>query len=211
MQHREGNRVKLVLISPESDLPREAEWVAAMLGSGLERYHLRKPGWSRTRHQEWLQAFAPHLRRRIVLHDHHDLVATLELSGRHWRDGPTAPVDFPDRRGLTSRSCHDLKQVKAAMGSFDAVFLSPIFASLSKPDYRPETEVYSGLSELLSQRSQDARKTEVLALGGITAQRIELCREWGFDGVAVVGAVWQAEHPLHAFENLQSVVLRYAA
>lgn len=45
-------------------------------------------------------------------------------------------------------------------------------------------------------------KTPVVALGGITAERVSQASELGFEGVAVLGAVWQAQDPVAAMEQL---------
>lgn len=45
-------------------------------------------------------------------------------------------------------------------------------------------------------------QTPVVALGGITAERVSQASELGFEGVAVLGAVWQAQDPVAAMEQL---------
>jgi thiamine-phosphate pyrophosphorylase len=71
----------------------------------------------------------------------------------------------------------------------------------------PPNELYS----LLNSRTPDERRTTVLALGGVTAGRLPQIRALGFDGVAVLGAVWQAEDPVAAFCELQDAVYAHAA
>ncbi|HXB03124.1 MAG TPA: thiamine phosphate synthase [Opitutaceae bacterium] len=129
---------------------------------------------------------------------------------------------------ITSRSCHDLATLRAAFGHYDSVFFGPIFPSISKPGYTTELTVQvergvstrsfknkdlnaSGrrvppaeLSSLLNSRTPDERRTTVLALGGVTAGRLPQVRAFGFDGVAVLGAVWQADDPVAAFVELTS-------
>jgi thiamine-phosphate pyrophosphorylase len=197
----------LALISPEGEDPREQAALCAMLDAGLERYHLRKPGWSAARLAAWLGALPPRARGRIVLHQHHPLVALLGLGGRHWR-AEGAPARPEGEGGITSRSCHDLAEVRASLGVYDALFLSPVFPSISKPGHGPRSdrEAESGLvvaRSLLSARGADARRTAVLALGGVTPGRVARCREAGFDGVAVLGAVWSAADPVAAFLQLR--------
>jgi thiamine-phosphate pyrophosphorylase len=51
----------------------------------------------------------------------------------------------------------------------------------------------------------------VLALGGITTDRVPAVRARGFDGIAVIGAVWQAPDPLRAFAELQESLCCHAA
>ncbi len=43
--------------------------------------------------------------------------------------------------GFTSRSCHDLQTLRASLGRFDSVFLSPVFSSISKPGYGPSADL----------------------------------------------------------------------
>ena len=203
--------MKLVVISPESDEPREHAVVAALFAAGLERYHVRKPRWSREKLVTWLQAIAPGHRSRMVLHQHHELAEAIGLLGIHCKDSSTrSELDLAQTPGFTSRSCHDLTTLDAAFGRFDAVFFSPVFPSISKPGYRP-TVALTAVADRLHRRTNQERRTEVIALGGVTASNASSCAELGFDGVAVLGALWQAEEPLKIFEQLQQSIATYAA
>ena len=145
--------MKLVVISPESDEPREHAVVAALFAAGLERYHVRKPRWSREKLVTWLQAIAPGHRSRMVLHQHHELAEAIGLLGIHCKDSSTrSELDLAQTPGFMSRSCHDLTTLDAAFGRFDAVFFSPVFPSISKPGYRP-TVALTAVAERLSETS----------------------------------------------------------
>jgi thiamine-phosphate pyrophosphorylase len=226
--------MKLVMISPEHDDPREIAVLSALLTAGLERYHVRKPHWSVAQLEAWLRALPAEWRPRLVLHSHHELVATLGLGGYHWRDekgGARCPqraesVLGTSRSTFTSHSCHDLAALRAALGHYDSVFFGPVFSSISKPGYATELTAQmervvptrslknedlnaSGrrvppteISSLLNSRTPGERRTAVLALGGVTAARLPQVRAFGFDGVAVLGAVWQADDPAAAFREL---------
>jgi thiamine-phosphate pyrophosphorylase len=198
----------LVVISPEGEDPREQRLLVALVAAGLERYHVRKPGWSATRLEAWLAELPATVRSRVVLHQHHELAPRLGLAGRHWRDDGTAPAR-PDRTaGIASRSCHELGTLRDALGHYDAVLLGPVFPSISKPGHggrRSQEAVDLRLARaraVLASRDAAARRTTVLALGGVTAGAIARCREAGFDGVAALGAVWNCRDPLGAFEDL---------
>jgi thiamine-phosphate pyrophosphorylase len=225
--------MKLVVISPEHDEPREIAVLDALFAAGLERYHVRKPHWPATQLETWLRALPAEWRSRLVLHQHHELVARLGLGGYHWRDekggaaclpaealsalrslgevgakaGPQDAVSAlrSTRSTFTSRSCHDRATLRAALGHYDSVFLGPVFSSISKPGHGPGDDLSTGeLSSLLNLRTSNERRTAVLALGGITAERLPQVRALGFDGVAVLGAVWQANDPVAAFCEIKS-------
>ncbi len=201
----------LVVLSPEDDDAREQAVLDAMCAAGLERYHVRKPGWSSARLERWLGAVAPDWRPRLVLHQHHHLAAVLGIDGLHWRDGEAETTTRPSATWC-SRSSHDLATLEGALGRYDSVFFGPLFPSLSKPGYGPGAgSAAEAVARRLRARTPAERRTRVLALGGVTAPRLATVRALGFDGAAVLGAIWQAPDPLRAFEELLSVASALAS
>ena len=114
----------------------------------------------------------------------------------------------------------------AASRSFDYVFLSPIFESISKPGYGGEREGTGASAQfwrggdggdgegsspsrpspalaaaLLSAR-ESPRRLGVVALGGIEPSRLRLVSRLGFEAAAVLGAVWGSEDPVQAWEKV---------
>ena len=72
-------------------------------------------------------------------------------------------------------------------GRVDYLFISPLFDSISKPGYR------SGLDpeETFSRLAHHAGR--VVALGGISSDTMTQVERLGFDGAAVLGAVWSVD------------------
>ncbi|MDE3083890.1 MAG: thiamine phosphate synthase [Verrucomicrobiota bacterium] len=203
--------MKLVVISPEGEDPRETAVLGALFAAGLECYHVRKPGWSEEKLRTWLRALPADWRPRLVLHEHHDLVSELGLGGRHWRDDGAEwrGVPYP---GITSRSCHDLPTLRTALGRYASVFFGPVLPSISKPGRAPRADLsFDEVSKLLAARAPLPRRTAVLALGGVTAEKIPQLHAIGFDGVAVLGAVWQSVDPVADFDQLQHAIFSHAA
>jgi thiamine-phosphate pyrophosphorylase len=207
----------LVVISPERDDPRESAVLEDLLAAGLERYHVRKPHMARAQLEKWLRSLSADSRTRLVLHQHHELAAELSLGGVHFRDEvargvPAKPRFTGDGSLYLSRSCHDLATLRGALGCHDSVFFGPVFPSLSKSGYGPCDGFPSAeLSALLSTRTASERRTSVLALGGITAETAPRALALGFDGVAALGAIWLADDPVRAFEELRSSLIRHVA
>jgi thiamine-phosphate pyrophosphorylase len=199
--------VQVVVISPEGDDPREPYVLRALFDAGLARYHVRKPAWSEARVEAWLRTLAPADRARVVVHQHHALVDRLGLGGRHHKDDGAAPGPRAPTGALATRACHDLASVRAALGVYDAVLFGPVFPSISKPGHgagRSELDPAVRLDDLHEARARAAKRTSVLALGGITASRVDRCRAAGFDGVAVLGAVWSAPDPVAAYAQIRA-------
>jgi thiamine-phosphate pyrophosphorylase len=216
--------MKLIVISPEDDDVREVPALMAMLAAGLERYHVRKPTWPREKLEAWLRALPERWRSRLVLHQHHEFVDEFKLRGRHWRDDGTALLEMPevsmapfsqiDRLApgvFSSRSCHDLKSLRASLGRYDAVLLGPVFPSISKEGHGPKGDIcLNELYHFLRHRTAHQKHTEVIALGGLTAATAPRCRNFGFDGVATLGAIWKSPDPVRAFTEIQSALAYHA-
>ncbi|MDR0353017.1 MAG: thiamine phosphate synthase [Opitutaceae bacterium] len=202
--------LRLLVISPEGEDSREHAVLAELFAAGLRHYHLRKPGWARARLAAWLRALPPEFHPRIVLHTHHNLAAEFDLGGLHERDsGRAAPPDSsrmasassggPGGR-IRSRAVHSLAALRSALDRRERLLFSPVFPSISKPGHAPACS-HKKLAALLAL----PRRAEVIALGGVDATRLPVCRALGFDGIAVLGSVWQAADPLKAFSELQSL------
>lgn len=72
----------------------------------------------------------------------------------------------------------------------DYYFFSPVYATDSKTDQPPV-----GIPALRS-FCQTAAPTPTLALGGITPERVQACREAGAQGVAVLSGIMDADVPV---------------
>jgi thiamine-phosphate pyrophosphorylase len=192
------NPLSLCLISPPDRDEREAGLLGAFLSLGLTRYHVRKPGWDETALRAWIAWMPASLRPHMVLHQCHGLVGELGLHGRHFREGESAGNN--SRPGFSSRACHRPEEIPGLLRFYDALLLSPVFPSLSKPGYTLSVTDW-GLGRL---PEASARRAELCALGGITEARLAECRRLGFTGVAVLGAVWLAADPVATFARLLS-------
>ncbi len=110
------------------------------------------------------------------------------------RDGdPKAARDLLGETALIGLSAHDPAEAeRAAAAGADYVTLSPVFESPSKPGYGPPL----GLDGLRAVAR--GLPIPVLALGGVTAERVAALCEAGAAGVAVMGAVMAAAEPARA-------------
>lgn len=194
--------MQIVVISPASADPREVPAMRGLFEAGLERYHVRKPSWSLAELQAWITGLPAAWRPRLVLHQHHGLVDTLGLGGRHERD------QGPAEAGSLSRSCHTASALARLMARYAQILFGPVFPSISKAGYGPGADMpWAGLSALLHAR-KPAGSARVLAVGGITPERLGRCRDLGFDGVALLGAVWSEPDPVEAFGRVRAELTR---
>lgn len=192
-------RFKIVVVTPEQSRVDEAEAVRRLFDGGLLRLHVRKPHFDEEAMRRYLDALAPSLLSRVVLHDHLHLGATYGVEGVHLnRRNPKAPDGWG---GVVGCSCHTLEEVVESVDTTDYCFLSPLFDSVSKAGYTsrftPETLAAACRAGTINSR--------VIALGGITPDNVRRLPRWGFGGAAVLGCVWQLdtiEQLIEQYRNL---------
>lgn len=170
-----------IAITPEATGDRrEAREITAVLDAGWDRVHLRHPGASLVDVRRIIDDVPVEYHRRLVLHGHFDLLYDYNLGGVHLNSRcPVAPSHF---RGMVSRSCHTLSEI-AMQSGMNYVTLCPVFDSISKAGYR------SPFSPEDLSRVGSLGSTPVIALGGVTPERLPEIVKYGFSGYAVLGSL----------------------
>ncbi len=173
-------------ITQENSFYNEADLITALLDNGLDALHLRKPSATREETEEILRAIPARCYNRIVLHDHFELAEQYRLGGVHLNRRHSNYTPSGDYLPSLSCSCHSLEELKCS-DKFKYCFLSPIFDSISKQGYHsaftPE--------QLQGAKQEGIINNRVIALGGITPEKIPQIRDWGFGGVALLGYLWK--------------------
>ncbi|MGA8994407.1 MAG: thiamine phosphate synthase [Nocardioidaceae bacterium] len=100
------------------------------------------------------------------------------------------------------RSCHDVRQVRAAVtAGADYLTISPVAVSASKPGYGPSLGP-AGVERAV----RVADGVPVLALGGVDDRNAARFVAAGAHGVAVMGCVMRSADPAGAAERLLAAV-----
>ena len=129
----------------------------------------------------------------LIVNARADLARALEAEGVHLgaRDLGVADARAVLGKGWIGRSVHSLDEARAAVDDgADYLFAGNVFATPSHPD-----RAGSGLALV---ESCSALGRPVIAIGGVTADRVLACREAGAWGVAAIRALWDAEDPYAA-------------
>lgn len=174
----------LIGITEENFFENEAGLIACALENGIDRIHIRKPGAETGRVKALIESIPSGLHSRLVLHDFFSLCQSFTLGGVHLNSrNPEAPEGFACN---ISRSCHSIGELNEAR-KYGYVFLSPIFDSLSKQGYR------AAFTENILQEAAENGLIHpgVIALGGITPERMDTIRSYGFGGAAILGYLWK--------------------
>lgn len=176
--------MKLIGITQEHFFRQEEKHIALLLDEGIDWVHLRKPQATLTEMEELLRKIPARLHSRLVLHDHFELLDRYGLKGIHLnRRHPSVPAGYC---GYAGRSCHSIAELSIPE-PLDYRFLSPVFDSLSKTNYR------SGFSpeELAEAAGQGIIGESTVALGGITPEKLPILKRYRFGGAAFLGYLWK--------------------
>ena len=176
--------MKLIAITAEKFIDNEAETINALFEAGLERLHLRKPHASANECERLILSIGSKWYGRISLHDHFGLAKKYGIGGLHLNSrNPQPPTGFA---GILSRSCHSMEEAAREKHKYDYVFLSPIFDSISKNGYT--AAFHRGALQAAARNGSIG--DNVIALGGITPERIEEAAACGGGGFfCLVGGV----------------------
>ena len=176
----------IIVITLPEFFEGEAERITQFLEGNVDLIHIRKPGAKREQVEELLVKIPSKLRNRLILHDHFELALQYGLHGIHLnsRNG-SIPKGW---KGAVSRSCHSITELaECKKESYDYISLSPIFDSISKEGYK-SAFTREQLEEAQQKGIIDNR---VVALGGVTFEKIGLITEMGFGGAMILGDAWK--------------------
>lgn len=167
----------------------EVERITDMLTSGrADLIHIRKPEASRDEIEQLLCELSSDFYNRLVLHDHFDLAVKYALRGVHLNRRNPHPPSGGQWSGDVSISCHSLAELaECRRKPYAYMSLSPIFDSISKQGYRSAFKLY----QLTEARQKGLIDHRVMALGGVTFDKINLILKIGFGGAMILGDAWK--------------------
>lgn len=177
--------MELILISHPDFFKGETEIVSSLLDQYEFTYHLRKPDASNDELESFLKEIPDHLHNRIVVSNSIEILERFKLKGMHFSTSNREKRNHLSEKYYKGTSCHSIGEIRKLNDSYDYVYLSPIFPSISKMGYRGNLKMEE-VSEFLNEK----RTSKVYALGGINADRISELKSFDFDGFALLGSVW---------------------
>lgn len=202
---------QLIVISTPEKVKEEAYLINALFDEGLQHLHLRKPEYST---DEWLQlieAIKPQYQERLTFPANlsKQLAALPSRSKRlHFFEYLRLESDrgwfhkLKEENYILSTSIHETAAYSDLPTEFDYTFFSPVFDSISKKDYKAMDKEQLNIPDI-------KQSTKLIALGGIQKDNCQKALEYGFDGVAVLGAIWQSSAPVKAFTTIRDIINQY--
>lgn len=176
----------LIVITPEAIMADEARILTSILELDDKlRVHLRHPQASDADISAIVDDIPRALWSRISIHGHKAVAAAHIGVGVHLSSAALAEGGALPPCAVLSGSCHTAAEVATAPAALSYVTLSPVFDSISKRGYTAAVNI----SDPAVRLCLSARR--VIALGGMSPERIVEVAAAGFAGAAFLGYVWE--------------------
>ncbi|WP_395045710.1 thiamine phosphate synthase [Flavobacterium sp.] len=202
----------MIVITNAISIRNEINTIHSLFAEGLMLLHIRKPDFSEKEMKVFLSEIKLEYRNKLVLHSHHHLavgfgINRLHVTGKNRVQLLTRPDRFlkPVRckTSIASTSIHSIQDFNTLSKEFDYAFLSPIYPSISKPDY------ISNINHFEAIKKRTNFSTKLVALGGVSLENIQQTLENGFDDIALLGSIWNSNRSIENFKKCQQITLSY--
>ena len=203
--------MQLIVITPDGQINDEARIVNSLFANGLQRLHVRKPSFGAGDLRKYLERLDSQWYDRVVVNSSFELYNEFKIGGIHLssftrEDSNTWSqiADIPP--SAISTSYHGWREIEDNDFSYGYVFISPVFDSISKTGYHAAINLAGAIETKQKLAKENEYCPSIIGLGGISTNQIEAMHRYGFDGIAMLGAIWQSENPVKTFVELERVV-----
>lgn len=190
------------IITHSTILPEETIYWQQLIAEGADSILVRKPGWPETDYEQLLQEADPSCYNKLMISGHPVLCEKYGLQGVHFTEAGRGLltgeeiISYRQKGWRLSTSIHDAQTLQIASDNWDQLLLAPVFDSISKPGHGSAFKEGFRLYK-------DGYNGQVLALGGIDHTTAAKARNMQFDGIALLGAIWQ--EPTAAISNFRRI------
>ena len=191
-----------ILLSYPTEVHQEIDVAKSFLKIESNIFHLRRYDSSEDEVVQFLNPFTEEERKQLVLNHHHFLASEFGINRLHFSENERLEIGDEKLEKLHSHgfslstSVHSVKDFQKLNDVFEYAFLSPVFDSISKENYKAVTFDLANIR----------KDIKLIALGGITFENFNEALNLGFDGVAFLGGIWNQENPLTYVNQLISLV-----
>ena len=191
----------LIIISWPTIIDNELSIVNHLFKSGLKQFHIRKPEFTSLEMRNYINSIDVEYRKYLVLHSHFHLAEEMDLLGIQVGVKRVEEAEkYKNAFKYFGYSAHSFSEVVQNKEIYSHFFLSPIFNSISKTNYKAK---YS--QEELSVFLVNNAAVNIIALGGIALNNYQVCFDLGFSSVALLGTIWENENPVLAFRKMLNI------
>jgi thiamine-phosphate pyrophosphorylase len=196
--------MELIVIAKPTILKEESHLVNQLFEAGLQVFHLRKENTGEAAYRKIIEGILPEYHPQIALHHFHSLANDYNIKRIHHTESfrkNRGDEELPKNK-IFSTSTHQLSDLDQ-ISSYAYSFFGPVFNSLSKPGYL-------GVIPSGFRLNKNSAQPKIIALGGIGLKQIDEVKEMNFDGIAMLGSIWNdPSQALNTFKKAQAKCQAY--
>lgn len=195
----------MIVISNPAAIADEGKIINNLFDEGLKLFHIRKPNRAKNDIVTLIDSINLGHHPKLVLHQEYELASEFNIHRIHFTE--KTMLDFEKittglgnkREWVFSASTHSIETFNKLPSQFTYAFLSPVYESISKSGYVSEVDIIKSVNERTN------FKTKLVALGGITNKNINETLMNGFDDIALLGSIWNADDTIREFKKCFSI------
>lgn len=191
--------MQIILYTAPVDIENEIEIIQNTLDAGVDYLYIRKPELDDFSLVDFVEKIPEKYWNKCISSS---LIITKEfnLGGYHFtRDIIEKNEKYNDKvlewlhtnNKICSVSAHNENEILTYSNKFNHVIVSPIFKSISKQNYSYEWN-FDELKQNIATIKIRKNNIQLFAVGGIDINNITLVKQLGFNGVGLLGAIWNA-------------------
>lgn len=198
----------IVITSPDI-ITNETAIIHRLFEEGMNLLHIRKPKMLKSELTKFINNIDKAYHPKLVMHQYYELAEDFDIRRFHITEKNRVGFyectkKLKDKPNVVfSTSTHTIEEFNGLPTVFQYAFLSPVYESISKQGYK------SGHDILASVQQRANFTSRLVALGGITHTNCINTITCGFDDIAVLGAIWNAKHPLEEFKKCLWAITNY--
>lgn len=191
--------MQIILYTAPVDIENEIEIIQNTLDAGVDYLYIRKPELDDFSLVDFVEKIPEKYWNKCISSS---LIITKEfnLGGYHFtRDIIEKNEKYNDKvlewlhtnNKICSVSAHNENEILTYSNKSNHVIVSPIFKSISKQNYSYEWN-FDELKQNIATIKIRKNNIQLFAVGGIDINNITLVKQLGFNGVGLLGAIWNA-------------------
>jgi len=203
--------MQIVLYTAPTEIDNEIEIISTLFENGIDYLYLRKPELDDFSLVDFVEQIPEKYWSKCIATS---LIITKEfdLAGYHFtQESLQKNTNYNQKilewlhgnNKISSASAHSIEELNRHAGQFKHVMVAPLFPSISKENHFYNWDFETLSKQIATHKSQNTT-SRFFAVGGVDATKINEIQTLNFDGIGLLGAIWNS--PANATENFNNLL-----
>jgi len=189
---------KIIVISSPTAVPSEIDEVCALFDAGLKQFHVRKPDFMHSDMENYIKSIPIEYHKYLVLHSHYGLAVKYNLKGIQIGFKSIQYTSlYSGKFCYFGYSAHSFSEIEEYKDFFTHFFISPVYNSISKQDYKSNFSA-AQIANFIDKNNS----VKLIALSGLNEDNCCRTINLGFQCAAFLGAIWNSNSVVDTYNTI---------